>query len=65
MIVIWQAAIPPALCAVALLVKYIVFTELYPVRDLFSSGSNSRNGCSLPRLTVPLRRRGSAKCGIP
>jgi hypothetical protein len=32
MIVIWQSAIPPCFCAVALLVKYIVFTELHPVR---------------------------------
>ncbi|KAH9976619.1 hypothetical protein BGW80DRAFT_871766 [Lactifluus volemus] len=30
MIVIWQSAIPPCFCAVALLVKYIVFTELHP-----------------------------------
>jgi hypothetical protein len=40
MIVIWQAAIPPALCAVALLIKYIIVIELYPVCGLFSSGSS-------------------------
>ncbi|KAI0255438.1 hypothetical protein BJV78DRAFT_672325 [Lactifluus subvellereus] len=30
MIVIWQTAIPPCVCAIALLVKYFVFTEVHP-----------------------------------
>ncbi|KAH9176218.1 hypothetical protein EDB89DRAFT_1942382 [Lactarius sanguifluus] len=29
-IVIWQAAIPPGLCAVAFVIKYMVFTETHP-----------------------------------
>ncbi|KAH9021107.1 hypothetical protein EDB83DRAFT_2320525 [Lactarius deliciosus] len=29
-IVVWQAAIPPGLCAVALVIKYMVFTETHP-----------------------------------
>jgi len=37
MVVIWQAVIPPCLCAVTLLIKYIAFTEAHPVR---SSGSH-------------------------
>ncbi|KAH8993160.1 hypothetical protein EDB92DRAFT_1944757 [Lactarius akahatsu] len=30
LIVVWQAAIPPGLCAVALVIKYMVFTETHP-----------------------------------
>ncbi|KAH9982020.1 hypothetical protein BJV74DRAFT_58047 [Russula compacta] len=30
MVVIWQAAIPPSLCAIALLIKYVTFTIVYP-----------------------------------
>ncbi|KAI9435574.1 hypothetical protein H4582DRAFT_2059483 [Lactarius indigo] len=30
-IVVWQAAIPPGLCAVTLVIKYMVFTETHPV----------------------------------
>ncbi|KAF8272720.1 hypothetical protein EI94DRAFT_210962 [Lactarius quietus] len=29
-VVVWQAAIPPGLCAIALVIKYIVFTETHP-----------------------------------
>ncbi|KAI9459855.1 hypothetical protein BJY52DRAFT_1364630 [Lactarius psammicola] len=29
-VVVWQAAIPPGLCAVALVIKYMVFTETHP-----------------------------------
>jgi hypothetical protein len=32
MVVIWQAAIPPLVCALALLIKYIAFTLAHPVR---------------------------------
>jgi hypothetical protein len=31
-VVVWQAAIPPGLCAIALVIKYMVFTEMHPVR---------------------------------
>lgn len=30
----WQAAIPPGLCAIALVIKYIVFTKTHPVRSI-------------------------------
>jgi len=30
MAVIWQAVIPPCFCAVALLIKYVAFTEAHP-----------------------------------
>ncbi|KAI9512131.1 hypothetical protein F5148DRAFT_96949 [Russula earlei] len=30
MVVIWQAVIPPCICAVALLIKYIAFTNAHP-----------------------------------
>ena len=33
MVVIWQAAIPPLICAIALLIKYIAFTNAHPVRS--------------------------------
>ncbi|KAI0297022.1 hypothetical protein B0F90DRAFT_987679 [Multifurca ochricompacta] len=29
-LVLWQAAIPPCLCAIALVIKYAVFTEMHP-----------------------------------
>jgi len=29
-VVVWQAAIPPCLCAIALVIKYMVFTETHP-----------------------------------
>lgn len=29
-IVVWQAAIPPGLCAIALMIKYMTFTETHP-----------------------------------
>ncbi|KAH9057612.1 hypothetical protein EDB87DRAFT_1578611 [Lactarius vividus] len=29
-VVVWQAAIPPGLCAVVLVIKYMVFTETHP-----------------------------------
>jgi hypothetical protein len=32
MLVIWQAAIPPLLCATGLLIKYVAFTNAHPVR---------------------------------
>ncbi len=35
-VVVWQAAIPPCLCAVALVIKYMVFTETHPVCYFFA-----------------------------
>ena len=33
-IVTWQAVIPSCICAVALLIKYVTFTEAHPVRRI-------------------------------
>lgn len=35
-VVVWQAAIPPGFCAIALVIKYMVFTETHPVRFIFA-----------------------------
>ncbi|SRR6266436_3079297 len=40
-VVTWQAVIPPCLCAVALLIKYLTFTRAHPVRGIC-------NGYSFP-----------------
>jgi hypothetical protein len=51
MLIIWQAAIPPLLCATALLIKYIVFTKAQPVRRFEKS--------DIPLAAATLLRRTS------
>jgi len=39
-VVTWQAVIPPCLCAVALLIKYVTFTQAHPVRGISACTSH-------------------------
>jgi hypothetical protein len=55
-IVTWQAVIPPCFCAVALLIKYVTFTQTHPVRVFYLQQP-------FP-LTDDFIRRGNHKCGI-
>jgi hypothetical protein len=48
-IVVWQAAIPPGLCAIALMIKYMTFTETHPMgparRDSHRNGTVQFRPC--------------------
>jgi len=60
--VTWQAVIPPSLCAVSLLVLYVTFTHLHPVRGVCNKHSFPTTDRQLSSLHI---RRGNNRCGIP
>ncbi|KAN0124707.1 hypothetical protein V8E53_015670 [Lactarius tabidus] len=45
-IVVWQAAIPPGLCAIALMIKYMIFTETHPWSASFNGSSLTDGSCT-------------------
>lgn len=61
-VVIWQAVIPPCLCAVSLLILYLLFTHAHPVRGTYNNHSFHTTDRQPSLLHI---RRENHRCGIP